>query len=371
MDGADHFSEVLFLKLNELKEKLAQRLSALLKNKHKRETPCPTDGDIWELTAPSSPGSKAFLRSLDDITQDDLAPAPPKKQLSLSDMAFGLIRRAVALACICVFIYSGFTLIRSFVDYKRGDELYSSIADSIFDGNLGGQHAVSMALSARQSVPMPDYYTGLSSDSSELDEELSGGSYNVKFEQMKANLNYLKTVNPDIYGYIYIPDTSISLPIVQSDDNDYYLDHAYTGEYMACGSIFADWKASSIITDNRNTVLYGHNMNNGTMFNNVTKFLDEDFFLNTNIEIYTFDGIYTYEPFAIFETISTYKYFRMKFDGDADFVSFCEEMQNKSLYNRNIEFTGKDRIITLSTCTNSFTSVGRYALHARLIKVEK
>ena len=128
---------------------------------------------------------------------------------------------------------------------------------------------------------------------------------------------------------------------MQGEDNDYYLDHAYTNEYMACGSIFADYRAYKNMEYNRNTVLYGHNMNNGTMFNNVTKFLDEDFFNSTNITIYTLDGIYTYEPFAIFETISTFQYFRMRFQDDADFVSFCEKMQEAVAVQQEHEVHGE------------------------------
>lgn len=357
------------MNLNDIKDRIRATLSDVF---GKKKTAVGTGDDIYELTPVECSESENFLRSLNDLTPDDIAPAPEKKKMSASELIGEIIRKTITVACVGVFLWSGGTLVRSFVDYKRGDDLYSSIADNMFDGTLGGgDHAVAMALQSRQSAPTADYYTGLSSDGSELEEEYGTGSYNADFERMKANIQYLQTTNPDVYGYIYVPDTKIQLPIVQGEDNDYYLDHAYTNEYMACGSIFADYRAYKNMEYNRNTVLYGHNMNNGTMFNNVTKFLDEDFFNSTNITIYTLDGIYTYEPFAIFETISTFQYFRMRFQDDADFVSFCEKMQEQSLYNKNMKFTGSDHIITLSTCTNSFTSTGRYALHAKLIKVEK
>ena len=76
-----------------------------------------------------------------------------------------IIRKTITVACVGVFLWSGGTLVRSLVE--RGDDLYSSIADNMFDGTLGGNHAVAMALQSRQSAPTADYYTGLSSDGSE------------------------------------------------------------------------------------------------------------------------------------------------------------------------------------------------------------
>ena len=323
--------------------------------------------DIYELSS----SRNIFVDSIDDLTADDFAPPPPPP--SVRDKAMEWVRRIVMLACACVFIGSAATLVRSFVDYQRGDELYGGIADSIFDSDLSGEHAVSLSPTSRQSPAMLDYYTSLTEEASDILSSESG-SYNVKFEQMKANLTYLKTVNPDIIGYIHIEDTRISFPIVQGDDNEYYLNHAYNNEYMVCGSIFADCYIDSKIQNNRNTVLYGHNMLDGNMFNNVMLFFDEAVFNSKLIEIYTFDGIYTFKPFAVFEALATYQYFRAHFTSDEDFVAFCEEMQKKSEVKSDATFTGEDKIITLSTCVETghqLYGIGRYALHAKLIKVEK
>ncbi len=311
-----------------------------------------------------------FRYSLDNLTQDDLAPVPPKKKRELADIVSSVIRGVIMTVCVCVFLGSAVTLTRSLVDYKRGDDLYGSIADNIFNTDLSGAaHAVALSPKSRASQPLSDYYTSLTEDAAEIDD-YGETSYNLKFEQMKANLTYLRTLNPDIYGYIHIEGTNISFPIVQYTDNDYYLDHAYTGEYMVVGSIFADFRAYSNMDYNENTVFYGHNMKDGNMFNNVMNFFDEEVFDTKLIEIYTFDGIYTYKPYAIFETIDTEQYFQMYFETGDDFVAFCEKYQKKSVYNRGYEFTEDDRVITLSTCTNVSYN-GRYALQARLISVER
>lgn len=347
--------------------------SFLNKFKRKKESP-PADDSIYTLhETVRDIDSDPFLHSLANLTPDDIAPPKPKKKLTMSELISNVVRYAIIAVCSCVFISSAATLVQSLVDYQRGDDLYGSLSENIFESDLSGSgsRAVSLSQQSRANPALPDYYTNLTADASELDELYAEESYNVKFEQMKTNLTYLQSINPDIFGYIHIDGTNISYPIVQSDDNEWYLDHAYTGEYMVVGSIFADYRASGNMDYNRNTVFYGHNMKDGNMFNNVMNFLDEETFNTKLIEIYTFDGIYYYEPFAIFQTISTYQYFRMYFASDEDFVSFCEEMQSNSNFNKNFTFTGEDQVITLSTCLNDIAGVGRYALHAKLVKVER
>ena len=321
---------------------------------------------------PADKSDNAFMSSLEKLTADDIAPATEKKA-DPDVRRRTLIRYAAMVLFGCVFVVSAATVIRSLVDYKRGDEIYGDLSDRIFEADFFGERAVSLMLPSKQASTLADYY-------SSLDDDVSGtiidsGSVNEEFEQMKTNLTYLKSQNPDIYGYIHIDGTNISYPIVQGEDNEYYLNRAWNCEYVVVGSIYADFRADANIENNPNTVFYGHNMRDGKMFNNVMDFLEEDVFYNKKILIYTFDGVYTFEPFSIFQTVYTYQYFRMEFADDADFVAFCEEMQEQSVHNKGMTFTGDDRIITLSTCTPaddvSSYYVGRFALHAKLVEVSK
>lgn len=285
---------------------------------------------------------------------------------------FEIVRRVLMLVCLATFIISGSRLIKNLVDYKRGADIYGSISDNIFDMNLGGEGAVSLLSKAPMAQRIPDYYT-LIRDGDEWADTTDNIDRNIKFEQMKANLNYLKSINPDIYGYIHIEGTNISFPLVQGKDNEYYLDHAYNNEYVVVGSVFVDYRLDRNIENNYNTVIYGHNMRDGNMLNNVTLFYDEEVFRSKLIEIYTFDGIYTFEPFSVFETTQYHKYAEMEFATGEDFVAFCEHMQRCSPITKDMTFTPEDRIITLSTCTTAAETyfTGRNALHAKLIKVER
>ncbi len=316
-------------------------------------------------------GKDVFLNSLETLSADELAP-PPAEKHSGRDNVRGIIRYIAMFVCAIVFLTSAWSLVRVMLDYKRGDDIYGGIANNIFDADIV-VHAVSPSNKLPQSPVMLDYYTALSSDVT--DTVIPGTTeHNIKFEQIKANLNYLKSVNPDVIGYIYIEDTKISFPIVQGEDNDYYLDRAWNGDYLVVGSIFADCYVDEKIDNNRNTVLYGHNMLDGNMFNNVMLFFDKEVFDNKVIEVYTFDGIYTFKPFSVFETLATYQYFRTHFTSDEDFLSFCEEMKTKSEVESDVTFTAEDRILTLSTCVETghpLYGIGRYALHAKLVSIEK
>ncbi len=347
------------MKLNDIfKRKSAQN--------NAEELPTPDVGEVAALEP-----EELFAASLERLTPDDIAPAPEKQKLSGSDFVSELVRKLVLAVCAGIFVWSVFTLVQSFIDYRRGEELYSGISESIFSGDLAGAgHVVSLSSPSRQNPVLPDYSSRLEMTSDELAESLLQGSYNVKFEQMKSNLSYLKSINEDVFGYIHIEDTSISYPVVQGYDNDYYLDHAYTGDYMVCGSIFADCRNNTVVDKNRNLVLYGHNMNNGTMFNNVTLFLDEEFFNSHVIEFYTEDAIYTFEPFAIHRVEETYWYYDTHFGTGERFVEFCNEMQEHSNFNKGMKFDEDDTIITLSTCFNDLRTIYRYALQAKLVKVE-
>lgn len=321
---------------------------------------------------PGKTTGNAFIDSLNKLRADDIAPES-KIERDPADRRRAVIRYISMAVFGCIFLGSAASLVRSLVDYKRGDDIYGDISENIFAADLSGGRAVAFMDASKKSQPMPDYYTSLSSDMSDVPSEHE--TVNEEFEQMKTNLTYLKSQNPDIYGYIHIDGTHISYPIVQGEDNEYYLNRAWNGEYVVVGAIFADFQADANIENNYNTVFYGHNMRDGKMFNNVMNFLEEDVFYNTNILVYTFDGVYTFEPFSIFQTVYTYQYFRMGFADDADFVAFCEEMQGQSVHNKGMTFTGDDRIITLSTCTPSDDVstyyIGRYALHAKLVEVSK
>lgn len=165
----------------------------------------------------------------------------------------------------------------------------------------------------------------------------------------------LKAVNPDIYAWITIPDTNINYPVLQTDGDDaYYLNHTYDGEKNPIGAIYTEKANSKDFTD-FNTVIYGHNIKDGTMFENLHKFEDEQFFdTHETFDIYTEDGKKTYKVFAAVEFDNRHILYHFSNDdvkARKEFLYALRDSRNMiSHYRDDVEVDENSRIVTLSTC---------------------
>lgn len=190
------------------------------------------------------------------------------------------------------------------------------------------------------------------------------------------NFEELTNLNPDLYAWIRIPGTVIDNPVAQSSNNDqnYYLHHNYLGNYEFAGTIYSQRHNTKYFID-RVTVLYGHNMLNGTMFAGLHKFSDEDFF-NENEYIYIYiDGhILTYRVFAAYEYDDRHILNSFDFYKDEVYEQYLKDCLNphssNSIVREDTVLTKDDKILTLSTCTN-YNSNNRFLVQGVLIKDEK
>ncbi len=173
--------------------------------------------------------------------------------------------------------------------------------------------------------------------------------------------------NQEVKGYIIIPNTSISYPIVQGKDNVKYLTTTVMGTYNPAGAIFMSCDNHANLED-RNTVIYGHNRNNGTMFEDLTKFLDPDFFAqNKTISIFTPAGECTYEIFQAYTANISLDYARVQFANDEQFGQYLTMIKGVPEANIAPDYAkAGDKMITLSTCTNR-TEDTRVVVHAKLV----
>lgn len=315
----------------------------------------------------------AFLRSLDEMTPEDICPDAPAEskrgRFDLSDIA----RYAVMGVCICIFCYCAVYLVRQQHYYNASSSENNSIQQEFWGGQK--ESDVKSATAEGASPASPDYAKSLrmtEDDYRSFLEQLEKNPINEKFEMIKAKLNSIREKNSDLYGWIKIEGTAIDYPIVQSDDNEYYLTHTYTGGYSPAGSVFADYRCSGKITENYNTILYAHHMASGsTMFHSLDNYFNETFFReNPYIYIYTLDGIYTFEVFAVYVTDVSYPYIKTSFNTDEEFTEFAKDLQSRSLYVREgLTFEKNEHILTLSTCTN-LVKTDRIAVQAKLIQIE-
>lgn len=167
-----------------------------------------------------------------------------------------------------------------------------------------------------------------------------------------VELSTLQAEYPDIKGWISIPGTCVDYPVLQSsaDDPELYLRRTYKGERRTAGSIFFQWDCSP---ESRNLVVYGHNMNDETMFAVLQKMADEAFRNeHSQILLQTREGLREYQIAAVLKTdIQKLPFNRTEFAEEADFLSFQKELFAQSLYKPETIPGADHRLLTLVTCS--------------------
>ena len=186
-----------------------------------------------------------------------------------------------------------------------------------------------------------------------------------------------REINEDVYAYIYIPNTKIDYPILQhKSDNSYYLNHCMDGTEGYPGCIYTEKENSKDFTD-PNTVIYGHNMKNGSMFHDIHLFEDREFFdENEYIYVYTPEKVLKYEIFAVYTATDDHLLYICDYADKKSFGEYLNGIKNKTasymysktaLVRKQTELSSNDKIISLQTCTQNEDR--RTVMQAVLIEV--
>ena len=192
------------------------------------------------------------------------------------------------------------------------------------------------------------------------------GGFNVDFDE-------LERINPDVYAWIYIPNTRIDYPVARStgDGNDsFYLEHNVYRQYQFSGTIFSEIANQPDMHD-RVTVMYGHNMLNGTMFASLHYFEDKDFFDSNNTAfVLTKDKVFTYLIYSAYSYDNRNILSSFFVNDDDTFREYLDSTLQPHSVNENVregvELTTEDKILTLSTCTNGASNT-RYLVQGVLV----
>lgn len=169
-----------------------------------------------------------------------------------------------------------------------------------------------------------------------------------------ANEEELKSINSDYKMWIQIENTNINYPVVQGSDNDYYLKHNFRKESNISGTVFVE--SANDIDNDKNIILYGHNMRNGTMFNNITNYKEESFFNEDNkISIIMNNTLYEYEVFSVYVKNVSEVNLAIGFANEDEFINYAYNEAEESLYKKDVDFSAEDNLITLVTCSYEFT----------------
>ncbi len=305
-----------------------------------------------------TPALSQFEMSLNALTGDDLSNSRPSKSKKISKV-INIIVYTVLISIIC---YCVVLLIQKQFSYYRSNKVYDEIR------NIFNSDGIEENLMKESSQNAPDIKLSLLISGDADYDIVDVGLDDIS--KMKIKIERIRNINYHAFGWIKILGTRVDYPLVQGPDNDYYLHRAFDGSYEFAGSIYIDSNNSKDITKNRNTVIYGHNMQDGTMFRTLLNFRDKPMFDDGIVEIYTLDGIYYYEVFSIHKAKDTFFYFKTDFETDEEFLEFCNTMHGLSMYYKDVKFDKDSKILTLSTCTN-VNDDERYAVHAILIDKPK
>ena len=163
----------------------------------------------------------------------------------------------------------------------------------------------------------------------------------------------IKTINEDIIGWIIVDNTNINYPIVQTNNNTYYLNHDLDKNYNSAGWIFMDYKNQ---IDDQNLIIYGHHRRDNSMFGSIDKLLDSK--KEGNIKLIIDNKTYIYNIFSIYKTNKDYNYRNRNYK---NFDNKIEEFKKNSIYKFNVDLSSKKQIITLSTCDSD--NINRIVIH--------
>lgn len=206
--------------------------------------------------------------------------------------------------------------------------------------------------------PLPE------NSSSTKEDEVS--YYHAK---IPASVNFDKLMNKskDIVGWLFNQNGVINYPIVQAEDNDYYLDRLIDGTKNANGSIFMESVNKSDFSD-RNTIIYGHSMKNGTMFGTLLRYRYQ-YYYNEYPEfyIYTPSKNYRVDVFAAYETNTEDKVYSLM-NSSSEFNEFLTYAFSKSKITTGVSVGADDKIITFSTCAYSDEN-SRFIVCGKLVEL--
>lgn len=204
-------------------------------------------------------------------------------------------------------------------------------------------------------------------DSTDNIEENSEESLSEEFK-LSVNFNELKAQNSDTVAWVRVNNTNIDFPVVKAENNSYYLKRNFKKQSNGAGWIFADYR-NSFDTLDKNTVVYGHNRRNGTMFSNLSNFLTDSWsFENENSYFYfaTENVSYKAQIFSVYMMKASKLFIPNNFVDEIEFQNYIQSLKDLSINEFNVEISSSDNIVTLCTCDN--TNQNRIVVHAKLVE---
>ena len=280
------------------------------------------------------------------------------------------LRKYLTAVMATVFLVSTALLIMSIADKEKAETSYQQ-AQQI--AGLSGDAAAQPQLPPEQPTPTaPETEPAEETVPVETEPRTMWVPAAVEADEhmrklAETDLDALRQTNPDVVGWLFIPGSKVNYPIVQGDDNQYYLEHTWDNRKNNAGSIFLENTNAPDLTDHR-SILYGHNMADMSMFA-ILHYYANIYYAQAYPYVYmvTDEGVLRYEIYSTYKAEVDSKTYALDLDARI-MASFIKMTLDESELDLGIVPAATDRILTLSTCTGSYET--RRVVHARLVMEE-
>lgn len=248
---------------------------------------------------------------------------------------------------IAFIVFSALT-INEFYSYYQSNQLYDDVKEDYYEAQEATDYGTSMDLKASDLLIMKDHSNG------SIEPPLDKGIFSEY---------------DDVIGWISIEGTAIDYPVLQSTDNDYYLEHNFKGEQDKKGSIYMDYRNGNMSED-QNYLIYGHKMSDGSMFSDLANYVQG----NNYREFFQTHDIITYHDFRTESRWKIFSVYVVDLDRedyylfpnylfDHEYQTFIDDIQRRSVHKTDIEVTTDDQLMSLVTCNYWFDNA-RVIVHA-------
>lgn len=248
---------------------------------------------------------------------------------------------AALLACVAVFLFSLSRVLGIWNEDRKSQKLNEDVI----------KRAVAISTTPETTGTLP--------------EETEGTP--AVYAPIAVDFDQLLQENPDVVAWLYCADTPVNYPVVQSSDNEYYLHRLLDGSYNSAGTLFMDYRNQADFSD-FNTVIYGHNMKNDTMFGTLVEYKEQAYYDEHPIlYLLTPDHSYQVELVAGYVTPSDSDVYELPLT-ETEKIRFLADAVERSTFVSDAETPVEARYLTLSTCSYEYENA-RYVLIGRLVEI--
>ncbi len=251
---------------------------------------------------------------------------------------------------------AAFMIFKTARDYKAASDEYDSLR----------QYA-SEEVNATETAEKVSDIKPIELEEAEERKELKSNENREDFPEMEVDFKALREKNPDTVGWLYVGSCGISYPIVQGEDNDYYMNHTFEGTVNSSGAIIMDYRDDKYLKD-WNTFIYGHNMKNGSMFGSLKKLLKDETLYDTDPYIYVYlpGYIYRYKIFSYYKDKPDSKMYWTA-DTLQEYRQYIRDALSLSVRDLGVETSEENNMVTLVTCSGSGAGKMRFFVHGEFI----